>query len=88
MTENYGLSGLVLYSQFILNELACNTCPPTTPGSVHCNTNSVTQLAVRSCPYTVKEAELKIKVKEVRKLKRETKAEYYNLEFNKSKKWY
>ena len=33
--------------------------------------------------YTVKEAELKIK--EVRKLKRETKAEYYNLEFNKSK---
>ena len=36
--------------------------------------------------YTVKEAELKIKVKEVRKLKRETKAEYYNLEFNKSKK--
>ena len=33
--------------------------------------------------YTVKEAELK--VKEVRKLKRETKAEYYNLEFNKSK---
>ena len=35
--------------------------------------------------YTVKEAELKIKVKEVRKLKRETKAEYYNLEFNKSK---
>ena len=28
---------------------------------------------------------LKIKVKEVRKLKRETKAEYYNLEFNKSK---
>ena len=35
--------------------------------------------------YTVKEAELKMKVKEVRKLKRETKAEYYNLEFNKSK---
>ncbi len=35
--------------------------------------------------YTVKGAELKIKVKEVRKLKRETKAEYYNLEFNKSK---
>ena len=35
--------------------------------------------------YTVKEAELNIKVKEVRKLKRETKAEYYNLEFNKSK---
>ena len=35
--------------------------------------------------YTVKEAELKLKVKEVRKLKRETKAEYYNLEFNKSK---
>ena len=35
--------------------------------------------------YTVKEAELKIKVNEVRKLKRETKAEYYNLEFNKSK---
>ena len=35
--------------------------------------------------YTVKEAEFKIKVKEVRKLKRETKAEYYNLEFNKSK---
>ena len=33
--------------------------------------------------YTVKEAELIIK--EVRKLKRETKAEYYNLEFNKSK---
>ena len=32
--------------------------------------------------YTVKEAELNIKVKEVRKLKRETKAEYYNLEFN------
>ena len=35
--------------------------------------------------YTVKEAELNIKVKEVRKLKRETKAETYNLEFNKSK---
>ena len=35
--------------------------------------------------YTVKEAELNIKVKEVRKLKRETKAEYYNLEFNISK---
>ena len=35
--------------------------------------------------YTVKEAEIKVKVKEVRKLKRETKAEYYNLEFNKSK---
>ena len=35
--------------------------------------------------YTVKEAELKIKVKEVRKLKRETKAEYYNLELKKSK---
>ena len=35
--------------------------------------------------YTVKEAELNIKVKEVRKLKRETKVEYYNLEFNKSK---
>ena len=38
MTEkNYGLSGLVLYSQFILNELACYTRPPTTPGPVHCN---------------------------------------------------
>ena len=35
--------------------------------------------------YTVKEAELNITVTEVRKLKRETKAEYYNLEFNKSK---
>ena len=35
--------------------------------------------------YTVKEAELKMKVKEVRKLKRETKTVYYNLEFNKSK---
>ena len=35
--------------------------------------------------YSVKESELKIKVKEVRKLNRETKAEYYNLEFNKSK---
>ena len=35
--------------------------------------------------YTVKEAELKLKVKEVRKLKRETKADYYNLEFNQSK---
>ena len=35
--------------------------------------------------YTVKEAELKIKVKEVRKLKQETKSEYYNLECNKSK---
>ena len=41
MTANYGLSGLVLYSQFILNELACYTCRPATPGSVHCN--SVTQ---------------------------------------------
>ena len=35
--------------------------------------------------YTVKEAELKSQVKELRKLKRETEAEYYNLEFNKSK---
>ena len=43
MKENYGLSGLVLYYQFILNELACYTCPPITPGPVHCNTNSVTQ---------------------------------------------
>ena len=40
------------YSQFILNELACHTCQPTITGSVHCNTNSVTQLAVRSCPST------------------------------------
>ena len=52
MTENYGLSGLVLYSQFILNELACYTCPPIIPGPVHCNTNSVTQLVVRSCSST------------------------------------
>ena len=53
MTEHYGLSGLVLYSQFILNELACYTCPPITPGPVHCNTNSVvTQLVARSCPST------------------------------------
>ena len=39
----------------------------------------------RTYNYTVKETELNIKVKYVRKLKRETKAEYYNLEFNKSK---
>ena len=43
MTENYGLPGFVLHSQFILNELACYTCLPTTRGPVHCNTNSVTQ---------------------------------------------
>ena len=27
-------------------------CQPTTPGPVHCNTNRVTQLALRSCPST------------------------------------
>ena len=45
MTENYGLSGFVLNSQLILNELACYTCPPTARGSVHCKcttTDSVT----------------------------------------------
>ena len=35
--------------------------------------------------HTVKEAELKIK--EVRKLKPETKEEFYNVEFNKSKNY-
>ena len=52
MTEDYGLSVLVLYSQLILDELACYTYPPITPGPEHCNTNSVTQLVVRSCPST------------------------------------
>ena len=52
MTENYGLPGFVLHSQFILNELACYTCPPTTRGPVHCNTNSVTQfLSVNNGRY-------------------------------------